>query len=184
VLCMRLFFGLALPGSLYRHPMKGAVLGDDHVVVIARPHESVLSRLEDLLQTMFFFFVRHAGTTRLAEARFPQERSPGLAGATRGSGTARRRRPEDRAVLYGCTSAAPCCGGELGLVPKTSKSTTPEAVKNAAIVRRLSRTLRLRAALVMSDAIDECPFRFNGKGTTAFLLRLKNSRNLKGLKKT
>jgi hypothetical protein len=49
---------------------------------------------------------------------------------------------------------------------------------------RLSRTLRLRAALVMSDAIDECPFRFNGKGTTAFLLRLKNSRNLKGLKKT
>ena len=79
VLCMRLFFGLALPGSLYRHPMKGAVLGDDHVVVIARPHESVLSRLEDLLQTMFFFFVRHVSTTRLAEAAFPQaKRAPGL----------------------------------------------------------------------------------------------------------
>ena len=58
-------------------------------------------------------------------------------------------------------------------MPKTSRSTTPEAVKNAAIVRRLSRTLRLRAALVMSDAIDECPVRFNGKGTTSFLLRLK-----------
>jgi hypothetical protein len=68
-------------------------------------------------------------------------------------------------------------------VPKTSKSTTPEAVKNAAIVRRLSRTLRLRAALVMSDAIDECPFRFNGKGTTAFLLRLKKFPQSEGFKK-
>jgi hypothetical protein len=80
VLCMRLFFGLALPGSLYRHPMKGAVLGDDHVVVIARPHESVLSRLEDLLQTMFFFFVRHVGTTRLAEARSRRRGEPRACG--------------------------------------------------------------------------------------------------------
>jgi hypothetical protein len=54
-------FGLALQGSLHGHPVKGAVLGDDHVVVIASPHESVLDCLEDLLHTMLLFFACHAG---------------------------------------------------------------------------------------------------------------------------
>src|SRR5688500_15612940 len=91
---MRLFFGLALPGSLYRHPMKGAVFGDDHVVVIARPHESVLSPWRTSFKPCFSFSFAMWVQRDWPKRVHAVEESPGLAGATRGSGTARRRRPE------------------------------------------------------------------------------------------